>query len=143
MSANGIFEQVIARGGFDLTALLARIDEYHIEGKLDDEERDALYAAARAQAHPQYDYDAEIEALWAAIRALQEAIDGGTGEMPEEWPEFVQPTGAHDAYHAGDKVTYNGVRYVCKLDNCVWSPADYPAGWEVQAESTNTEMVEQ
>lgn len=74
MSAKGIFEQVIARGGFDLTAMLARIDEYHISGKLDDGERDALYAAARAHAHPQYDYDAEIEALWAAIRALREAI---------------------------------------------------------------------
>ena len=41
MSMRGIFEQVIARGGFDLTAMLARIDEYHIEGKLDDDERDA------------------------------------------------------------------------------------------------------
>ena len=34
MSVKGIFEQVIARGGFDLTAMLARIDEYHIEGKI-------------------------------------------------------------------------------------------------------------
>lgn len=133
MSANGIFEQVIARGGFDLTAMLARIDEYHIEGKLDDDERDALYAEAREHAHPQYDYDAEIEAIWAAIRALQEAIDGGTGETPEEWPEFVQQTGAHNAYQTGDKVTYNGTHYICTMPNCVWSPADYPAGWEVQA----------
>lgn len=38
MSAKGIFEQVIARGGFDLTAMLARIDEYHIGGKLSDGE---------------------------------------------------------------------------------------------------------
>lgn len=133
MSMKGIFEQVISRGDFGLSALLARIDEYHIEGKLDDEERDALYAAARAHAHPQYDYDAEIEALWAAIRALQEAIDGGTGETPEEWPEFAQPTGAHDAYQTGDKVTYNGTHYICTMPNCVWSPADYQAGWEVQA----------
>lgn len=87
MSMKGIFEQVISRGGFDLSALLARIDEYHISGKLDDDERDALYAEARA----------------------------------------------HDAYQAGDKVTYNGGHYICKLANCVWSPADYPAGWEVQA----------
>ena len=26
---------------------------------------------AREHAHPQYDYDAEIEAIWAAIRALR------------------------------------------------------------------------
>lgn len=132
MSMKTIFEQVIARGGFDLTSLFARIDEYHISGKLDDDERDALYAAAREHAHPQYDYDSEIEAIWAAIRALREAIEGGTGETPEEWPAFVQPTGAHDAYQVGDKITFNGQRYVCKLANCVWSPDAYPAGWEAQ-----------
>ena len=135
MSAKGIFEQVIARGGFDLTAMLARIDEYHIEGKIDDDERDALYADARAHAHPQYNIDTEIEAIWAAIRALQEAVEGGsgTGGTTEEWPEFVAPTGAHNAYQVGDKITYNGKHYVCKLANCVWSPDAYPAGWEAQA----------
>ena len=135
MSTKRIFEQVIARGGFDLTAMLARIDEYHIEGKIDDDEHDALYAAARAHAHPRYDYNAEIEALWAAIRALREAIAPEPEEPVEpveEWPAFVQPTGAHDAYQAGDKITFNGQRYVCKLANCVWSPDAYPAGWQAQ-----------
>lgn len=50
----------------------------------------------------------------------------------EEWPEFVQPTGAHDAYMAGDRVTYEGIRYVCLIDGCVWSPSDYPQGWEAR-----------
>lgn len=50
----------------------------------------------------------------------------------EEWPEFVQPTGAHDAYNAGDKVTYNGKRYVSLIDANVYSPDAYPAGWEEQ-----------
>ena len=50
----------------------------------------------------------------------------------EEWPEFVQPTGAHDAYNTGDKVTYNGKRYVSLIDANVYSPDDYPAGWEEQ-----------
>ena len=26
----------------------------------------------------------------------------------DEWPEFVQPTGSHDAYNKGDKVTFEG-----------------------------------
>lgn len=135
MSAKGIFEQVIARGGFDLTAMLARIDEYHIEGKLDDDERDALYTDARAHAHPQYDYGAEIEAIWTAIRALQAAIEGGAGSgETEEWPEYVRPTGAHDAYCVGDKVTFNGRRFICVMDNCVWSPDVYPAAWEEQTD---------
>ena len=50
----------------------------------------------------------------------------------EEWPEFVQPTGAHDAYNTGDKVTYNGKRYISLIDANVYSPDDYPQGWELQ-----------
>lgn len=121
-----IFEQVIARGDYDLTAMLQNIDRYHIEGKLTDEDREALYALAREGAQPVYDYAAEIEAIWAAIRELQ-----GQAQDPEEWPEFVQPTGAHDAYGVGAQVTYNGQRYRCKLANCVWSPDAYPDAWEL------------
>ena len=50
----------------------------------------------------------------------------------EEWPEFVQPTGAHDAYNTGDKVTYNSKRYVSLIDANVYSPDAYPAAWEEQ-----------
>lgn len=50
----------------------------------------------------------------------------------DEWPLFVQPTGAQDVYGIGDKVTFNGQHYVSKIDNNSWSPADYPAGWELQ-----------
>lgn len=54
----------------------------------------------------------------------------------EEYPEYVQPGGAYNAYHVGDKITYNGKKYICKLDNCVWSPDAYPAGWEEVVEET-------
>ena len=38
----------------------------------------------------------------------------------EEYPAWVQPTGAHDAYNTGDKMTYtDGKRYICQMDNCV------------------------
>ena len=46
-----------------------------------------------------------------------------------EYPEFVQPTGAHDAYAKGAKVTYNGKRYVSLIDANVWTPEVYPTGW--------------
>lgn len=133
MSIKSIFEQTIQRGGFDLTEMLERIDAYNVESKITDEERESLYALARQHAKPQYNYDAEIEAIWAAIRELQAAQEGGGTEPDDEWPQFVQPTGAHDAYGVGDKVTFNGARYVCKMANCVWSPAVYPEAWEVQA----------
>ena len=48
----------------------------------------------------------------------------------EEWPEWRQPTGAQDAYMAGDKVTFEGTHYVSLIDNNTWSPAAYPQGWE-------------
>ena len=133
MSIKTIFEQTIQRGGFDLAEMLERIDLYNVEAKLTDEERESLYALAREHAAPQYNYDAEIEAIWSAIRELQQAQEEGGGAEPtDEWPEYVQPTGAHDAYHVGDKVTFNGEHYVCKLASCDWSPAVYPDGWKEQ-----------
>lgn len=50
----------------------------------------------------------------------------------DEFPEWVQPTGAHDAYNKGDKVTFEGKRYMSLIDGNIWSPAAYPAGWEEQ-----------
>ena len=49
----------------------------------------------------------------------------------EEWPEYVTPSSANP-YMTGDKVTFNGVHYICKMDNCVWSPSEYPTAWEEQ-----------
>ena len=45
----------------------------------------------------------------------------------EEWPEWVQPAGAHDAYAAGAKVTHDGKRWVSDVDNNTWAPGVY--GW--------------
>ena len=46
----------------------------------------------------------------------------------DEYPEWAQPTGAHDAYNTGDKVSYNGKRYVCTIDANTYAPDVY--GWE-------------
>ena len=43
----------------------------------------------------------------------------------------MQPTGAHDAYHVGNKITYNGKHYTCIYDGCVWTPDAYPQGWQL------------
>ena len=45
-------------------------------------------------------------------------------------PEWVQPTGSHDAYNVGDKVTYEGKVYESTIDANTWSPTGYPAGWQ-------------
>lgn len=49
----------------------------------------------------------------------------------EEWPEWVQPTGAHDAYAKDSKVTHNGKKWISSYDANVWEPGVY--GWEEQS----------
>lgn len=44
-----------------------------------------------------------------------------------EWPEWKQPTGAHDAYNKGDKVSHNEKHWISDVDNNVWEPSVY--GW--------------
>lgn len=63
---------------------------------------------------------------WAKDGSTDTTIDAGS----DEWPDFVQPTGAKDAYKTGDKITYNGKHYVSTIDANVWSPDTYPQGWK-------------
>ena len=46
----------------------------------------------------------------------------------EEFPQWVQPTGAQDAYKIGDKVTYDNEHWISTADNNVWQPGVY--GWD-------------
>ena len=48
----------------------------------------------------------------------------------EEWPEWIQPTGAHDAYNKGDKVSHNEKHWVSDIDANVYEPGVY--GWTEQ-----------
>ena len=53
-------------------------------------------------------------ALWTAVSL-------------DEYPAWVQPTGAHDAYSKGDKVTHSGKHWASDVDNNTWEPGVY--GW--------------
>lgn len=51
----------------------------------------------------------------------------------EEWPEWVQPQGSHDAYVFGAKVTHNGKKWISSFEGAnVWEPGVY--GWEEYVE---------
>ena len=50
----------------------------------------------------------------------------------EEWPEWAQPIGAHDAYQTGDKVSHNGKHWTSDTDGNVWEPGVY--GWTEAAD---------
>lgn len=45
----------------------------------------------------------------------------------DEIPEWTQPTGAHDAYSTGDKVTHNNKTWISTIDANVYEPGVY--GW--------------
>ena len=54
------------------------------------------------------------------------------GNPLEEFPEWVQPIGAHDAYEAGSKVSHHGKKWVSTAPANVWGPGVY--GWEEYSE---------
>ena len=45
----------------------------------------------------------------------------------DEWPDWVQPAGSHDAYAKGAKVTHNSKKWTSDVDANVWEPGVY--GW--------------
>ena len=47
----------------------------------------------------------------------------------EEFPQWVQPTGAHDAYNKGDKVSDEGKHWISEIDGNVWKPGTVAGAW--------------
>lgn len=45
-------------------------------------------------------------------------------------PQWEQPDSTN-AYMKGDKIIFNDLIYESLIDNNVWSPAAYPAGWKL------------
>ena len=118
--------------------------------------RDKIEAAASAMADETALTAVELFPIWAAGKAyaindrvryngtLYKCVQAHTSQADwtpstapalwkivsvDEYPEWVQPTGAHDAYNIGDRVTYNGQRYVCTTSANVYAPDVY--GWQL------------
>lgn len=71
--------------------------------------------------------DHTSQSTWTPVDApslFAKVLTSTTGE-PQEW----QQPDSTNAYKIGDRVIYNGKIYESTIDNNVWSPADYPAGW--------------
>lgn len=139
-----IIKNVINSKDYKLEDMLHKISKMYIEDKISESEKSELDNLARsnARAENSYDIQKQLDNLEKRVKALEEK---GTTEdtTVEEYPEYVAPSGAHDAYKIGDKVTYNGKKYICKMPICVWSPETYPAGWKEVVENTeeNAEVV--
>ena len=68
------------------------------------------------------------QADWLPDQAVSLYRAIGVGE--DGIPDWVRPLGAADAYQVGDVVRFNGGCWRSLIDGNVWSPAEYPIGWE-------------
>lgn len=136
-------QTIINAGGYDLTDLTERIKTMYAMGELTEDEMEQLLEQAQTNAKPDDSYAPladrvkAIEEWETTVEERLSKLETGSSTEPEvpadEWPEYKQPTGPHDAYHVGDKITYNGKHYTCIYDCCVWTPAAYPLGWKEEA----------
>lgn len=71
--------------------------------------------------------------LWKCLQPHTTQADWRPKDTPALWTrvgyddeilDWVQPTGAHDAYNIGDKVKYNGFVWTSKVDGNVWEPTN-------------------
>ena len=115
------------------------------------EDEDALEAVELFKKWgPGYVYDAGIrlrynDKLYRVVQAHTSQKDWTPDITPALYTEVAepgtipgwrQPTGAHDAYNTGDKVHYpteTDPVYESTIDNNIWSPEAYPAGWKLIA----------
>ena len=70
-----------------------------------------LYRVLQAH-HSQADWTPDV-----AVSLFVQIHDPG-----EEWPEWVQPVGAQDAYAKGAKVRHNDRHWISNVDGNVWEP---------------------
>ena len=76
-------------------------------------------------------------ALYKCVQAHTSQADWTPDAAPSLWsrvgegniPEWIQPTGAHDAYAMGDKVRHNGKVWTSDIDANVYEPGVY--GWSL------------
>lgn len=121
--------QALARTAPDavlLTQPMAMYDEWSaesVEYVLDDirQYNGLLYRCVQAHTSQATWTPEDAPSLWTRI-----------ADPAQEWPEWIQPTGAHNAYAKGAKVSHNGKHWISDVGANVWEPGVY--GWTEQAE---------
>ena len=140
------FQTIINAGGYDLADLTERLKTMYVMGELTEQEMKQLLEQAQTSAKPDDSYaplaervkaieewETIIEERLSKLESGSSTDPGDPEESGDKWPEYKQPTGAHDAYRVGDKITYNGKHYTCVKDGCVWPPDIYQQGWQKEA----------
>ena len=133
-----IIKNVIESRDYELVDMLYKINKMYIESNITEEQKQKLDELARTNAVSENSYASvqeqinriyeKLDSIEVRVAKLEETE--GTSEPENEYPEYVQPQGAHDAYKIGDKITYKGKKYICQMNGCVWTPDDYPKAWQ-------------
>lgn len=82
-------------------------------------------------------YEGQLYKIIQAHTSQQDWIPNTTPALytkvapPGVIAQWVQPTGAHDAYNTGDKVIFETKTYESLIEANVWSPIGYPQGWKL------------
>lgn len=131
-----IIKSVIKNKDYELRDMLYKINKMWIESAITEAQKTELDELARTNANAENSYkdnSKQIETIFAELENIKARLDKLEGIEPpieEEYPEYVQPTGAHDAYNTGAKITFKEEKYICLMDGCVWSPEEYPQCWK-------------
>lgn len=139
-----IIKNVIEKQDYDLRDILYKIAKMYIEGHITEEEKEELEVLARNNAKAENSYEEaskQVEKIFEELKLINKRLDKleGKEETPEEeYPEYKQPTGAHDAYNTGAKITFKGERWEALQDGLVWSPEEYPQGWKLIEDTEET-----
>lgn len=148
-------KNLIKTKGFELKDMLKKINIVWLESMITDEQMKELKELARQNAIAENSYaplQEQTNNIYTEIDTIKEEIKKLKGETEEptepeepaeEYPEYKQPTGAHDCYNAGMKMTFNGEKYICKIDGCVWDPITYPDAWEKVVETDIEENTDE
>lgn len=129
---------VISSGRYELADLLGKIDKLWLQGGLSDADHDALVKQARDHHDPAGGYaslEQQIRDLTARVKALEQArVQDDEPVVEDEYPAYKQPTGAHDAYYTGSKMTWpDGKKYVCTAPEgyaVTYGPDILPGMWK-------------
>lgn len=142
-----IIKSVIQSKDYELREMLYKINKMYIESAITEAEKTELDELARQNAVAENSYAStnvqmkniykEIDDLKSRVSLLENKDNTEEPAETEEYPEYKQPTGAHDCYNTGAKITFKGEKYICLIDGCVWSPEEYPQGWK--KETTESE----
>ena len=103
-----IIKNVIEAGNYELVDMLKKINTVWIESNITDEQKQELDELARTNAKAENSYaplQEQVNDLYSKYDELKQEIAELKGEDTEEptepepvdeYPEYVQPTGAHD-----------------------------------------------